>query len=150
MVSHLRDLPPFHHKATVTRGRRAHELAVEFPLRRSACTRGTGQPVSALVPKWASKLLIELYGKEAIPHLEAAISGVGLLGRWRLRRPLTLYREAVRRMATMMTRVMRADRVSRHRHSRASRTVHHGSPRLADRDRIVQQAQAARYGPREW
>ncbi len=46
--------------------------------------------------KWATKLLVELGGTEAIPHLEAARSGAGLLGRWRLRRAVNALRKLER------------------------------------------------------
>jgi HEAT repeat protein len=47
--------------------------------------------------KWATKLLVELGGAEAIPDLEAAKLGTGLVGKWRLRSAVAaLRRQALR------------------------------------------------------
>jgi HEAT repeat protein len=57
-----------------------------------AMFRESDSPSPGSYRKWAVKLLVELGGTEAIPDLEAARTGVGPLGRWRLRRAITALR----------------------------------------------------------
>jgi HEAT repeat protein len=46
--------------------------------------------------KWATKLLVELDGTEAIPDLRASIEPAGALERWRLRRAIAALRRSER------------------------------------------------------
>jgi hypothetical protein len=46
--------------------------------------------------KWATTLLVELGGTEAIPDLEASVKSAGALRRWRLRRAITALRKSER------------------------------------------------------
>jgi HEAT repeat protein len=77
--------------ASETLGRLGDERAAGLL---GAILAGKPNPYPRSYRRWAAKLLIDLYGAEAIPHLEAARAKGGLLERWRVKRAIS----ALRRM----------------------------------------------------